>query len=195
MSLVFKDLKTTRGNYALDKIKDYPVGLPELYEYKMTRIEKAEPKDVQYCKDVLVATSLVYRPLSLAELAVLVSLSEKTDPYSIVEKCESFLTVDNETVSVNHKSVKDYMMDYQSKLPDGIAQGHASIGKHSIEAMLKVLKENIYSLLNVGYESKDITILSPDPLAGIRYCCVYWAQHLRESRPKIGDNDQVYGFL
>jgi hypothetical protein len=195
MSLVFKDLKTIRGHFAVDKIKDYPASLPELYKYKMTRIEKVEPEYVQYCKDTLVATSLAYRPLSLSELAVLVSLPEKTDPYSIVCRCESFLTIENEIVSLNHKSVKDYMMDYQSKLLDGVAQGHANIGKRSIQAMSKVLKRNIYSLPNVGCESKGITVPSPDPLEGIRYCCVYWAHHLRESRRKIGDDDQVNDFL
>jgi hypothetical protein len=54
---MFKDLETERGQYAVKKVKDYPLGLPKLYDHKMTRIEN-ETKHRQHCKDVLVATFL-----------------------------------------------------------------------------------------------------------------------------------------
>ena len=86
---MFKDLKTMRGSYAVRNIKDYPSGLSKLYDHKMSRIENAETKLLQHCRDGLVATSIAYRPLSLCELAVLVPWSDETDPCTIIEECDS----------------------------------------------------------------------------------------------------------
>jgi len=66
MFLVFKELENMRGRYAVHKVKNYPRGLSELYTYKMTRIKKAKKEHEQYYEDVLVVTSLAYRPLSLS---------------------------------------------------------------------------------------------------------------------------------
>jgi hypothetical protein len=193
MYLVFKDLKTMRGNYGVNKIKDYPPGLAKLYDHKMSIIENVETKHRQQCRDVLVVTSLAYRPLSLSELAVLVPWSEEIDPCTIVEECDSFLTIRKEMVSLHHKSAKDYMMNYQSKVLGGVAQGHADINRRSIDAMSK-LRKNIYALYP-GSELEDTTVPSPDPLEGLQYCCVYWVQHLQKSDAKLYDYGQVHKFL
>jgi hypothetical protein len=110
-------------------------------------------------------------------------------------ECDSFLTIreETETVSLIHKSAKDYLINYQSKLPGGVAQGHADICRRSIDAISK-LKKNIYAL-HPGSELEDITVPSPDPLEGLQYCCVYWIQHLQKSDAKLYDYDQVYLFL
>jgi hypothetical protein len=200
-----------RGQYAVQNVKGYPLGLPKLYDHKMTRIEN-EKKHPQHCKDVLVATFLAYRPLSLSELAVLIPWSKETDPYMIVEECESFLTIREETVSLIHKSAKDYLeANYTSRLQQGgPIQGHIDISKRSIDAMSK-LRKNIYTLPHLGSESKDITVPSPDPLEGLQYSCVYWVQHVcqlylqldlyqsvkepQENAFDLHDNGQVYRFL
>jgi hypothetical protein len=210
ISAVFKDLKTIRGPSAVQKVKDYPRGLPKLYYHKMTRIENA--KHPQHCRDVLVATSLAYRPLTLSELAVLVPLSEETDLYTIVDECDSFLTIreETETVSLIHKSAKDYLINYQSKLQGGVAQGHADISNRSISAMSK-LRKNIYALPHLSSKSAEITVPRPDPLEGLQYSCVYWARHICQvySQPDLyqsvkelqdnvfalHDNGQVHRFL
>ena len=174
----------------------------ELYNHMMTRIKREKGKDLQHCKDVLVATSLAYRPLSLSELAVLAGLSP-TITQTIVEKCGSFLTIKDNTVYLIHQSAKDYLdANYESKLQHGGAvQGHADISRRSIDAMSK-LRKNIYTLPHVGSKSKDITVPSPDPLEGLRYSCVYWARHVCQvclqldvQRNGTQLYDQVYQFL
>jgi hypothetical protein len=213
MSLVFKDLKTMRGQYAVGTIKAYPPGLSKLYDHKMDRIENAETKHLQHCKDVLVATSLAYRPLSLSELAVLVPWSEEIDPCTIIEECESLLTIREETVSLIHKSAKDYLeANYTSRLQHGGAvQGHSDISRRSIIAMSKLRKKNIYDLPHPSSELADIMIPTPDPLEGLRYSCVYWVQHVRQVYSELDlyqsikeiqedafdlhDNGQVHMFL
>lgn len=211
MSLVFKDLETKRGGWGAKTVKEYPSGLSKLYDHKMTRIENAA-KNPQHCRDMLVATSLAYRPLSLFELAVLVPSPERVDPYTIVQECNSFLIIEDKTgtVSLTHKSAKDYLeANYTSRLQrGGAAQGHADICRRSLSAMSQ-LRKNIYALPHLSSKSADITVPSPDPLEGLRYSCVYWVQHvcqvysqldqsvgeLQENVFDLHDNGQVHMFL
>jgi len=65
VALVFKELDLVDGWDAVEIIEKIPPGLSELYDHMMTRIENGKMRDPQYCKNVLVATSLAYRPLSL----------------------------------------------------------------------------------------------------------------------------------
>ena len=178
VALVFKKLDSERGWHAVKIIKEMPPGLPKLYDHMMTRIERGT-MDLQYCKNVLVATSLAYRPLFLSELALLAGLRPEIDPQTIVEECGSFLTIKEKTVYLIHQSAKDYLeMNHKSKLQQGgPAQGHADISRRSIDAM-STLKRNIYALPYLGFKSKDIGPPGPDPLAPIRYSCVFWVDHL-----------------
>lgn len=200
VSLVFRDLRSVRGSYAIRTISDYPSGLSMLYDHKMSRIEGEETKHLQHCKDVLVATLLAYRPLSLDELAVLVPWAADTDPYTIVEKCSSFLAIARGTVNVVHQSVKDFLeKNYKTRLQSaGPAQGHADISRRSIDAMFSKLEKNVYNL-DFGFKPKDITPPDPDPLAPVRYSCVFWVDHLcfksPEYKRELIDDGLVLGFL
>jgi hypothetical protein len=196
VALVFKRLEKVHGQLALENIKDMPPGLSELYDHMMTRIEKVEMIHPPDCKKVLMAISLAYRRLTLPELAVLASLRLEITQ-TAVEECGSFLTTTENTVSLIHQSAKDYLeANYQLKLqPSGAVQGHADISRRSIDAMSKKLEKDIYTLQHVGYKSEDLTVPSQDPLEGLRYCCVYWVQHLQKSSAQLRDNDYVHQFL
>jgi hypothetical protein len=113
---------------------------------------------------------------SLSELAVLVPWSGETDPYMVVRECESFLTTEWETVNVSHKSATDYLRNDQSTLCSGAVQRHTDIVRRSITAM-SLLKRDIYGLRQWGSKSKDTRPPKQDPLAPIRYTCVFWLQH------------------
>lgn len=116
VALVFKKLDSERGWYAIKIVKEMPPGLPELYDHMMTRIGR-DTMDLQYCKNVLVVTSLAYRPLSLSELALLAGLGPEIDPQTIVEECGSFLTTKENTIYLIHQSAKDYLKaNHKSKL-------------------------------------------------------------------------------
>ncbi|KAF1969492.1 hypothetical protein BU23DRAFT_557525 [Bimuria novae-zelandiae CBS 107.79] len=198
-----KNHNLVHGMYAPSIIRKMPSGLSELYNHMMIRIEEGMEKDPQYCKTVLVSTVLAYRPLTLSELAVLADLPLGMHPRTIVKKCGSFLTTKDETVYLIHQSAKDYLDEnYTSRLQlAGVAQGHADIGMRSIKAMSSVLKQNIYNL-DFGFRPMDITPPKPDPLAKIRYSCVFWADHLcfenGESpacKQELTDDGRVFEFL
>jgi hypothetical protein len=142
VALVFKALDSVEGWDAVGIIKKIPPGLSKLYDHMMTRIEDGSEENQQRCKNVLVATSLAYRPLSLSELAVLAGLLPKMTE-TIVKKCGSFLTTKEKTVYLIHQSAKDYLdANHKSKLQQGGAvQGHADISRRSINAMSKLKKK------------------------------------------------------
>lgn len=187
VSLVFKELDAADGSDAIEIIEDIPPGLSKLYGHIMSRIEKRSRREPEYCKSVLAATFLAYRPLSLSELAVLAGLPPKTKPQTIVIKCGSFLRVTGDTVSLIHQSAKDYLRDsYVTKLqPAGIAQSHADITERSLKVMSETLHRDLYGLRHPGTPIDQITRPDPDPLAPARYSCVYWVDHLVESS-KLG---------
>ncbi|KAL5344303.1 hypothetical protein ACLOAV_010732 [Pseudogymnoascus australis] len=191
VALVFKKLEKVHGVRAVDIVKDMPPGLSKLYDHMMTRIEKVEMINPQDCKKVLVAISLAYRPLTLSELAELTRLpSEMTQ--TVVEECGSYLIIRKETVSPIHKSAKDYLMNHQSRLQGGNIQGHVDITRRLIHTMSQRLKRNICSTRHYGPESKDITAPNLDPLAPIRYSCVFLLDHFREAiQANPGDSKEL----
>jgi hypothetical protein len=169
----------------------------------MTRIEHESEIDQQRCKNVLVALSLVYRPLSLSELAVLAGLEPKIKPERIVEKCRLFLTTGENTVNLIHQSAKDYLeANFRSRLqPAEVAYRYVDISRRSIDAMSSMLVKNVYAL-PLGFKPKDIRPPDPDSLAPIRYFCVFWADHLcsldGESpgcKTELIDDGPVFRFL
>ncbi|KAL2193889.1 hypothetical protein P885DRAFT_71887 [Corynascus similis CBS 632.67] len=208
VALVFKELDIedgslnhVHGTYALEIVREIPSGLSKLYDYMMARIEKGMRRDPQYCKAVLAVTTLALCPLSVSELVVLAGLPPNMDPRTIVRKCGSFLTTKEETISLIHQSAKDYLDEnYTSRLQlAGVAQGHADISRRSITAMSSILQKNIYNL-DFGFEAKNISPPAPDPLAPIRYSCVFWADHLlsrgsHEYKKALADDGEVHFFI
>ncbi|KND93793.1 Vegetative incompatibility protein HET-E-1 [Tolypocladium ophioglossoides CBS 100239] len=178
VSLAFKVLEACPGRYAVRRIRDMPSGLAAIYDHMMKRIENSMEIDPQDCKRVLVGATLAFRPLSLSELAILTGMPLDITA-TAVDLCDSFLITRDETVLLFHQSGKDYLQEnFASRLqPAGAAQGHAEIGRRSIEAMSSVLKRNIYEL-DYDSELKDMSTPCLDPLAPISYACVFWADHL-----------------
>jgi WD40 repeat protein len=202
VSLVFKDLFAIRGNYAVKRVEKYPVGLPKLYDHKISNLENEEGEDLERCKDVLAIMSCAHRALSDLELSELVPWSDEVDIYSIVTKCSSFVTLSNKTVLMNHTSAKDYLISNRSKIKGGTIQGQEDIVRASIQAMKPILKRNIYELNEYGLKPSPIKTPDPDPLAPIAYSCVFWSSHFSsadsDNPRRLGEQalaNQVLEFL
>ena len=201
VALVFKELSSVEVWDAVETVQSIPSGLTDLYGHMMARIDEGSERNRQRCKNVLAATFLVRRPLSLSELIVVAGLPAKINPRAIVDRCGSFLTVKDETVYLIHQSAKDYLgNNYATRLqPAGPAQGHSEIVRRSINAMSSMLRQNIYDL-ELGFKPDNMTPPDPDPLAPIRYSCIFWADHLcslNNSRflGELTDDGKVFGLL
>ncbi|RHZ69153.1 hypothetical protein CDV55_102618 [Aspergillus turcosus] len=194
VALAFKALDGVDGWDAVETIQTIPSGLSNVYDLIMTQIENGSPENQKRCKNILVAVVLAYRTLSLPELAVLAGLQPKINPRTIVEKCGSFLIMSGTNVSLIHQSAKEYLeANYTTKLGSGVGHGHADISARSINGMGSILKHNIYALPYSGFKSSDITPPDPDPLAPIRYSCVYWVGHLCKAKDQGFENELTDG--
>ncbi|KHO11514.1 NAD(P)-binding domain protein [Metarhizium robertsii ARSEF 23] len=211
VSLVIKELKDENlmSWDFLKVIDEMPTELNDLYGRMLEQIERLTRGNPELCRRVLSTVTVAYRPLHLQELHLLSSLPEPAGDTSvyrstekIVSMCGSFLTIRDEQVFIVHQSAKEYLEENGgSRLrADGIRQVHMDLGTRSIEAMSSALRQNMYGL-DYGFKPEDMRPPQPDPLAPIRYSCVFWADHLTEngespqSKEPLGDDGIVFAFL
>ncbi|KAI4599608.1 hypothetical protein KJ359_001705 [Pestalotiopsis sp. 9143b] len=141
--------------------------------------------DAEACREILALVSTVYRPVSVDELQGLTRSIENLSQEEVLEviaACGSFLTLRDNIVFFVHQSAKDFLLDKASDkiLRYSIQDQHFKIFVTSLD-LLGTLKRDIYDLRNPGYPISQVESPSPDPLASIRYSCVYWADHLQDA--------------
>ena len=103
--------------------------------------------------------------------------------------CGSFLTIREDTIYFIHQSAKDYLdtsVDH-SIFPSGRTEVHCGIVSRSLQNMSEKLRRNMYNLQDPGILIDQINSVDPDPLARIRYSCVYWIDHLCEIDSRLYD--------
>ncbi|KAI0977376.1 hypothetical protein F4678DRAFT_412746 [Xylaria arbuscula] len=187
----------------LDMAHEFPPGLDELYERMAAHFQNS--KDTGLCRHVLSIQTLAYRPLTLAEFSSLAELPKEYAEswlHRIVGLCGSFLTIRSNTIYFIHQSAKDYLIKRMSHFlfPEGLlAAGHRTMVQQSIQVLAGTLRENMYQLPSPGSHLDDHHVPDPDPLRGIRYACVYWADHLVDAelieKRRVEDGALVYQFL
>ena len=188
--------KIPRWN-VLKKLNTFPPGLDSLYDRMMQQVSSSDHADI--CKQILASTATVYRPITVSELASLVEILEDMvdDLESIrevVNLCGSFLTLKKDTIYFVHQSAKDFIdKAFQSK-KEAI---HGTILARSLQVMSQILRRDIYSLGSLGYPIGRVRQPDPDPLAALRYSCVYWMDHFCNLHSKTCTiyKDAVEGFI
>ncbi|KAL2192750.1 NACHT domain-containing protein [Corynascus similis CBS 632.67] len=192
VALVCQELAKTPGWKTRRKLAMFPPGLNELYKRMIDQILNFEDtEDTALCKDILATISAVYRPITLDELGTIVNAidgvpSDDEALTEIVGLCGSFLTLRERTISFVHQSAKDFLLTQTSNqlFSSGIEDVHRTIFSRSLQVMQQTLRQDIYSLGAPGFSIDKVTPPYPDPLAAIRYSCVYWVNHLRDCGPK-----------
>lgn len=149
----------------------------------------SESDDAQFCESLLGVITTVYRPITLGELASCIEVPEGVEDYSdlaeIIGLCGSFLTLRGRTISLVHQSAKDFLLReaIDEVFPNGRDIVHCTIFSRSLEAIARVLRRDIYSLVSPGYPINQVKQPDPDPLAAVRYACIYWINHLINCSP------------
>ncbi|KAF2626151.1 hypothetical protein BU25DRAFT_492296 [Macroventuria anomochaeta] len=196
VALVCQDLEKTAKRNVLKKLNSFPPGLDALYERMMQQIGASD--DAELCKQVLASVALAYRPLTLAELMTLRELLEdvadEAEVQEIISSCGSFLTLREDTVYFVHQSAQDYLLVKASGeiFPDGFEAVHGVMFSRSLVILTKTLQRDMYSLEAPGVFINDIKPPTPDPLASSRYPCIYWIDHLCDSKLKSWATDLDY---
>ncbi|KAF7518824.1 hypothetical protein G7054_g13313 [Neopestalotiopsis clavispora] len=162
----------------------FPPGLNALYQRMVEYI--ADSRDAQACREILALASTVHRPISMDELRGLTQAVKdlgQEEVQEVIASCGSFLTLRDNIVFFVHQSAKDFLLEKATDqtLSFDIENQHFKIFAVSLDLFATTLRRDIYDLCNPGYPIDKVEIPSPDPLASIRYSCVYWVDHLQDA--------------
>lgn len=187
VALVCQNLETTAKRNTLKKMNMFPPGLDALYKKMMQQINNSD--DSEICKQILALISIVYRPVSLWELPILVEqLEDIADNLESIEEivslCGSFLTISEGTIYFFHQSAQDFLRTIAVGVGfPNAGELHYTIFARSLIAMSRILHRDMYGLKELGYPIDDVKQPDSNPLASLRYSCVYWIDHLCASNP------------
>ncbi len=197
-SLVIEELKRAESWEVEQILEKLPSDLEDLYNRMLDQIRWLGRERQSLCLLLLSAATTAYRPLHLSELGIVAELPEQISdkPESvatIVSLCGSFLTIREEYVFIVHQSAKDFLLGRESQVfPHNIQQVHQSMFSRSILTLSHTLRRDIYGLNHPGFPIDEVKQPNPDPLAKVRYSCIYWVDHLQDSGPIWNaDNSQA----
>ncbi|KAL1897798.1 hypothetical protein Cpir12675_002225 [Ceratocystis pirilliformis] len=202
VALVCQELSNVniRKRHTLDIVNSLPSGLAPLYSRMLEHISQS--KDAQICGKILSIAAVTYRPITLEELRVFVEELEDLEleeVKEIIDSCGSFLTVHQDLVSFVHQSAKEYLLSEAPGkiLPYSIAHQHQMVFLRSLDLLCGELSRDIYGLQAPGYLIDQVSVPKPDPLASIRYSCLFWVDHLRDSTAGVmaSGNDRILDFF
>jgi hypothetical protein len=205
-ALVLKELEAVESWDVLEVLQEMPSGLQPLYSRMMRQIQDLRRKDSELCCQILSTVTLTQRPLHLLELGAISNLPRKIscnliNIAKIVNQCGSFLTIREYTVYIIHQSAKEFLVAKEASgvvFPSGKSIANFNIFSQSLQVMSSVLRRDIYSLKAPGITIDQVKQPNPDPLATVRYYCLYWVDHLLEYQKTEGvlkDSGLVYSFL
>ncbi|KAM6483313.1 hypothetical protein HDV62DRAFT_389522 [Trichoderma sp. SZMC 28011] len=175
-------------------LKEMPEGLGNLYGLILDRWERLGERRQKVCKVLLSIVTTAKRPLHLQELLVFINSYWKDsehfgttydlqDAQDMTKLCGSILCIRENTVYFIHQSAKDYVVKNADRRIFPIPHQHYKLFEASLDAMSNVLEYNIYGLEDPGIHIDHVSLkdVDSDPLASIRYCCVFWIEHLVSS--------------
>jgi hypothetical protein len=185
VALVCQNLKATVSRHVPNKLASFPPGLAALYKQMMHQMSNSD--DAETCRCVLATTAVLYRPVTISELVALVEQLEdvRDDVREIISLCGSFLTLREDSVYFVHQSAKDFLLAeaYNEVFPNGTEDVHRAIFSKSLAVLSSTLHRDMYSLKEPGFPIENAKPAGPDPLAASCYSCVYWIDHLCDSKP------------
>lgn len=204
VALVCQALEDVEEWDVLDALTKFPPGLDLLYKRMLEQMHNSSSADT--CRTILATMVSLYRPVTLPELTSLVDLpsisSNLRRTSRVVELCGSFLTIRNNVVYFVHQSAKDFLLNDAIDQICSSGQGgtHRMIFSQSIHVMSHALQRDIYSLEAPAYAIENVDPPDSDPLAALRYACVFWVDHVCDwlsvtQDPSSTDLDIIHTFI
>ncbi|XPS92035.1 hypothetical protein M3J09_001441 [Ascochyta lentis] len=203
-ALVIQELEKPENWDPLNNVEEAPLGLYQLYDCMMDKIQRLSEKNSKTCRTLLSIARNAYRPLYLDELCGLCRLPIKASaPKKVMEglvaMCGSFLTIRKGQVYLIHQSARDYLCaESQQAFLMPIRETHDYMFAKSVDLMSRTLRRDIYDLKFPGVQIEDVETPTEDPLASVRYSCIHWINHFSGSMTEARGPkhvDVIYKFL
>jgi hypothetical protein len=188
VALVCQRLEKTPVRKTLSALKEFPPGLEPLYGRMFGQIWHMEDQEnVEYCRKILCAAILAYRPLHPNEFVFVAELpnifsDHLIDMKELVALCGSFLIIRDDVVYFVHQSAKDYLNGAGGSqiFRRGPLYEHKILAHRSAALISNTLKTDICSLQHPGTLREEIGAdrVSRCIAAHVQYACCYWIDHL-----------------
>ncbi|KAL8350991.1 hypothetical protein RB598_005988 [Gaeumannomyces tritici] len=183
----------------------FPPGLEGLYHRMLEQISSST--EASMYRDLLALNLVAYRPLSVHELSsvapkIWTIASDAGGLAKMLQLCGSLLMIRDNAIFWVHQSARDYLLKHPDfSTPSSVEQAHRRIYQSSLGAMSTTLKRDIYGMIQqhgrlaygLSVDRLEQQRPKPDPLAGVGYSCIYWADHLRDSRSTANFDDRGDG--
>jgi len=196
VALVCQNLEKIPRWNTLAKLNTFPPGLDSLYKRMMQQICISDEADLS--KRILASIAIVYRPITMQELTSLVDAledmaSDLESVQEIVSLCGWFLPIREGTVYFVHQSAKELLFAdaFNQVFPSGKGETHYVIFSRSLQIMSRMLQRDIYNIHALGYPAERVKQPDTDPLAALRYSCIYWVDHLCDWSPNYSTDRRV----
>jgi hypothetical protein len=172
VSLVCKRLESVQKDKALTIIRDLPPGLHSFYDRILNQLSEGEPDDVYKCMRLLKAMILAYRPLKVEEVPSVTGLTNKDDDIEVlVNRCASFLRMQENNIEFVHQSARDYLAEENGQ---SILDSYERFG---LKVNLLDLPQPV-STIEDWKPPKDET--KSVQLSCLDYAATFWVQHLED---------------
>jgi hypothetical protein len=159
----------------LKKLAVFPPGLDDLYKRMMQQISELDDADT--CRCVLASAAVLYQSVTIRELITLVEQLKdvSSDVREVINLCGLFLAVREDTVYFVHQSAKDFLFAkaLNEVFPNGVEEIYWAIFLTSLAYLSRTLHRDMYSLVAPGSAIENVKLLHLDPLAALRYPCIY----------------------
>ncbi|KAK5110236.1 hypothetical protein LTR85_001306 [Meristemomyces frigidus] len=183
---VCQDLRATPKWNVSKKLALLPPGIYAFHKRMMQQVSESDSAEI--CQQVLASIAILYRPVTVLELAALVTplkdlVHDLESVREIVTLCGSFLTLREDKVYFVHQTAKDFFLANTSDevFPHGTEAAHYAIFSRSLSILSETLHRDMICMEALGTPIDDVQPPDPDPLATSRYPCVYWIEHLYHS--------------
>ncbi|KAL8417027.1 hypothetical protein RB596_007224 [Gaeumannomyces avenae] len=206
VALVCQALSKVHLPYLIkESLTCFPPGLEDLYRRMLEQISSST--EATMYQDLLALNLVAYRPLSVHELSsvapkIWAMASDAEGLAKMFQLCGSFLMIRDNTIFWVHQSARDYLLKHPDfSTPSSMEQAHHRIYQSSLGAMSTTLKRDIYGMIQqrgrlaygLSVDHFEQQRPKPDPLASVGYSCIYWADHLRDSRSTADFDDRGEG--
>lgn len=150
----------------------------------------SESRDSGLCKKVLGFVSVLKHHVTSRELCSMMEISLHSDATledleHIVQCCGSFLSLRDGNIYFAHQSVKDFLHNkkkgaFCETFPQGMEDVRREVCSKFLEVASRTVHRDIHGLQALGMSRDDVTPPQPDPLASVKYSCMYWIDRLGE---------------
>lgn len=192
VSLVCKRLESVDQEKALTTIQDLPQGLHDFYGQIFSQLNDGKPADVKKCMRLLKAMMMAYRPLNVDEVGSVTGLNdEEVVIRALVDRCASFIKIQDTKIEFVHQSARDYLAGKNGKsildLQEGY--GHDGIALSCLSHLSERLKVNIVGLLRPDSTRESLKTLQDKEksalLNSVDYAATFWVQHLESAKQTV----------